>query len=447
MLFKDKLRWSIRHCRKRFFESLLIVLAIGLGVAVIVSVSSLFINALEQQRNFNVHQYEFYRTFRVQSGANYYAMSNVPLEVVSDRPQERLEVTLIDLKEFKTYLPEGMYVYLENTTSLPTRLIPKNEENKSPNSTTTNTAMGVRYQIGQIPSEYESIYVVGSTIDYLAFKQFELATGNWFVEADIMNKNPVMVLNHKLATRLFEDENPIGQFVPVGWNSETEVQYQVIGVLAPLSEEQEQFSFTEREEAGYVPITAMQGWINRPSGFVTDIFNIGVEPGYDLAKAYEKIKDEVQLHFGDAALVTGTYVSSQAGDQEMFNKIAIIFGIFASIGLVIAVINILNLMLARVLKRTKAVGLSIALGGSKATVFSQFLIEAMVLGLTGSIVGVTLSYGLMTLIGRISPIKIEVGISGVLIGFGLGLLVSLLFGIYPAYQGSQIDPVDALRTD
>ena len=102
-------------------------------------------------------------------------------------------------------------------------------------------------------------------------------------------------------------------------------------------------------------------------------------------------------------------------------------------------------MLARVLRRTKSVGLSMALGSSKRGVFSQFLLEAVVLGLLGAVTGICFTYGLLKLLSKLLYTDISLDLISAASGFGLGLLVSLLFGVYPAYQASLINPVDALR--
>jgi putative ABC transport system permease protein len=135
--------------------------------------------------------------------------------------------------------------------------------------------------------------------------------------------------------------------------------------------------------------------------------------------------------------------------QKQLQRYALLIGILASVGLVIAVINILNLMLARVLKRTKSIGLSMALGSSRQMVFRQFMLEAFTLGIIGSILGILLSFALVEVLKKALGAFFAANMLGtrVLLGFGLGFAVSLLFGVYPAYLGSRTNPVDALRTD
>lgn len=167
----------------------------------------------------------------------------------------------------------------------------------------------------------------------------------------------------------------------------------------------------------------------------------------DLASAGEVVQSEAALLWGEEAFALRSPVDDWRESIKQVQRYALLIGMLASVGLVIAVINILNLMLARVLKRTKAVGLSMALGSSRGQVFRQFMLEAVVLGLAGSVLGIALSFAFAELLKKSLG-----GWSGgwgsrLGLGIALGLLISLFFGVYPAYLGSRTNPVDALRTD
>ena len=299
--------------------------------------------------------------------------------------------------------------------------------------------------------QYEYINMVGTTISYFDFKQYRIAKGNLFVEADIANGSRVMVLSDQLANRIFPDQDPIGQHIPIEiFGMEQDVLYTVIGVLAPF-EENESFSISMAfgEYPAFVPITAMpSSWTaGADQETLLDNFVIGVEDGIDLAEASEIIQAEIRQRYGDLGIVDNSYLVLTEQNNSSYS-LYIIIAIFASLGLVIAAINILNLMLARVLRRTKSIGLAMALGSAKSTVFGQFLLEAVILGLTGAVVGIGLSFALVKgIISKLILTEISFGITSIAAGCGLGLLVSLLFGVYPAYQGAAIDPVDALRTE
>lgn len=475
MILIDKLSWSLRHCRKRFFESLLIVFAIGLGIAVIVAILSIVFNTQSQLADV-MGRDEYFRTFRIYSAAHFssYSSQEPILSVVKERPDTPLQISLAELDNLQNSLPEGMHVFVEQNFSYPSPLLPLSDEedsqqfpqryvsftSRSAGKTVTveseeNDMQGTS-EYETIYEQYDTIFLTATTLPYIDFKQFEVALGNWFVAEDIEKGNQVIVLTDKLANRLFPEEAPIGKQVLISqFGIDGDIQYEVIGVLAPLSEEQEQnVFFDERAKQAYIPVTAAPRYPEAAADGDRDIefdsFIIGVDAEMDVAKSAEIIQAEMSQRYGELAVVQNYHLSSQSTDDQL-QSLYIIIGIFASLGLVIAVINILNLMLARVLRRTKSVGLSIALGAYKRSVFSQLFLEALLLGIIGAVLGILFSFGLLQIINNIpgiaSGMKLVFGFKEILTGCGLGLLVSLLFGIYPAYQGAQINPVDALRTD
>lgn len=483
MRFRDLFSWSMRHSRQRIFESILIVLAIGLGVSVIVAIGSLFMNV--QSSLLNMDDNEYMRTFNIYSSANFgsYSSTDPVLKVVQEKKFEPLQLSLEELADIQQSLPVGMHVYIENTYGTLSPSLPKEQQDEqeasdmpvyesyAPVGYTGTVVIGVvetgaetkdetiadievdwqeqtiRYE--QAMQAYDNIYLTACTPGYFAFKDYTLASGNWFMASDIAQQNPVVVISDKLAKRIFGTDNPIGQLIPVDLEP-NQVHYEVIGVLDPLSEDDEMMRFGQ-DLFGLVPATSAPYMLH--SGYYNDTnlkfdnFTIGVEVGQELAQAAEIIQTEIRLRYGEQATINNFYLSMNASNESELYIYYLIIGIFASLGLIIAIINILNLMLARVLRRTKSIGLSIALGSSKRLVFRQFLIEALLLGLTGAFIGIALSYGFIALLENLTQAEIEFGLKSILLGCGLGVVVSLLFGVYPAYLGSQTNPVDALRNE
>ena len=127
--------------------------------------------------------------------------------------------------------------------------------------------------------------------------------------------------------------------------------------------------------------------------------------------------------------------------------------LFASCGLVIAALNITNLMLARVLVRTRAIGISGALGASSRTIFSAFLLESLLLGVAGSLLGVLCAFGIRSGLettlnaGASLRTRIDLTLYPIHFAFGLSiaLVICLIFGAYPAWIASRIRPAEALR--
>ncbi len=531
----DNIIWSLRHCRKRLFESILIVFAIGLGVAVIVSILVLIVYFRAQV--YSSYDDEWIRTFRIYSAANFSMSTGQEpiLRAVQERPQEPLQVTLSELKALQESLPSGMHVFAELRSAFPSPLLPKPESEADTDSqyefigpvglssqgvtrivSTQSAAVttgvpvnavemslthnGAEEDLGSVApnqidagtgsldamvevveievveseqqtesdvvmesksmmiqdlwslrTQYEYIDIIGTTLSYFDFKEYQLAKGSLFVEDDIINGNRVIVLSDQLAGRIFGETDPIGQNIPIHVlaGQEQEISFTVIGVLAPVEEEEELYSYPGMNRyLAFAPFTAMPYHaVSQDQEVILNSFIVGVEKGTDLAQASEIIQAEIKQRYGDLAVVSNSYITMTSIEQSNY-AIYIIVAIFASLGLIIAVINILNLMLARVLRRTKSVGLSMALGSTKSAVFGQFLLEAVLLGLTGAVVGTGLSFVLLKeVVSKLIMTEVPLGITGIAAGCGLGLLVSLLFGVYPAYQGAIINPVDALRNE
>lgn len=433
MSILDSLLWSLRHSRKQLFESILVVVAIGLGVGVIVTVFSLLLSVSQQYKD--VEQEDYYRTFELTSQVDILSREGAPLVLIgAERGLANWSASIQEIEEFQTHLPKTMHPFVQNLWTVQTSLALEDRD---------------------IPFEWidsSDLFLNATTTGYFPFKNYVLKQGNWLLPEDIQEGNRVMVLTSELAWDLFGDTDPLGQVVPIEtFRGEEFFDYTVIGVLETSQTETRQdpyFSFREARTA-YVPITASpfsRGGRNVQNRFTQ--VSLGIDQGVDLTKAYEIALSEARFIWGEQV-----GIRSPLGDfrklQQQLQNYALLIGIFASVGLIIAIINILNLMMARVLKRTKGIGLSMALGSSRRLVFRQFVLEALSLGLIGSVLGVLLSIALGEILKKALEIPILGGmyLTRVLVGVIIGFIVSLLFGVYPAYLGSKTNPVDALRTD
>ncbi len=117
----------------------------------------------------------------------------------------------------------------------------------------------------------------------------------------------------------------------------------------------------------------------------------------------------------------------------------------AAISLLVGGVGIMNIMLVSVTERTKEIGLRKAVGAKPKDILLQFLLEAMVLTFLGGVIGVLLSVGVLFLVSLKTPLPFLFSYKGVLIGTGVSILVGLLFGLFPAWQASRKDPIQALR--
>lgn len=136
--------------------------------------------------------------------------------------------------------------------------------------------------------------------------------------------------------------------------------------------------------------------------------------------------------------------------DQAFNQINLFLMAIASVSLLVAGVSILNIMLMSTIERTKEIGIMRAIGAHRVTILKIFLLEALILGLFGSLIGSILSiaagYGINYLILKETKYVFQVSTIGyVFLGFTVGIITSVLSGLYPAWKASRLEPIDALR--
>lgn len=412
----DQLGWALRQSKSRFLESFLVVMIIALGIGAIVTQLSLSASTTRQLGLENQDQFRIIWV-KMKGGPG---IARPPLTLVRpDFKEDGWNFDLEQLEQFQSRLPQDMHAFVTSSMAVNISSIPA---------------------YGFPTGAFSGVRLTATTPEYGRFRGFIPERGSWFSSFDVLNQSRVLVLTSDLAKSLFNDEDPLGQQILVGdenniWEP---LVYTVIGVLESSSSETNQ-AYTPFSAAVYV----------RSSHFWQPFyqFSVGIDAEVDLEQALERVWGEAQLFWGDQVAVESSLERARE-TQERDRHSLLLIGIFASIGLVISVISILNLMLARVLRRAQLVGLSIALGASRSMIFMQFIMEALVLGLVGSTFGVLLSLALNAIVGGFFGIPM-LGTIGLQMALGvcIGLAISLLFGTYPAYLAARVDPVNALRVD
>jgi putative ABC transport system permease protein len=131
--------------------------------------------------------------------------------------------------------------------------------------------------------------------------------------------------------------------------------------------------------------------------------------------------------------------------QETTGTITLLLGNIAAISLVVGGIGIMNIMLVSVTERTREIGIRKALGATYANILLQFLIEAVVIGVTGGLLGIGLGIGGSYAISALAGWSTVISPLTIMVAFGVSVIIGLFFGIYPARKAALLDPIDALR--
>ncbi|MDQ3024100.1 MAG: ABC transporter permease [bacterium] len=292
-------------------------------------------------------------------------------------------------------------------------------------------------------------HIWGAYEDYLDSSNTDkLESGRFMTKADRMNAARVVVIGDELTNDLFEDwENPVGQDIKING-----VKYRIIGKF-----ERRAMAFSGAPDVNtglMAPLTTVQ---KRVLG-TNEVFwvSIYLKKGATLAQAKEEVATVMRQRRRIRNAEDDNFQLMSPDDfaemaNQFVNVLVAIFGAIAFMSLLVGGIGIMNIMLVSVTERTREIGLRMAVGANRATVLSQFLIEAMVLTLIGGLIGMGMGYGSAKVVSMIleqvikSQWSATIPVIWVIYAITVSVLTGVIFGVYPAYKASQLDPVEAMR--
>jgi putative ABC transport system permease protein len=299
--------------------------------------------------------------------------------------------------------------------------------------------------------------IIGTTPDYPYVRDFYLARGQFISDDDITRKGLVAVLGHGVAQTLFGDSEPIGKSVrlAVGPPSMSiTFNFRVIGVMEPKGAT----ATGDEDDLMFIPLPTMQAripFLRNPQG-LSNVFQISVKVSDrdDFERAEKEIaallRQRHNVTKDDFEILTQTDVADlKAAETEISRTLWAAMAAIAGISLAVGGIGIMNIMLVSVTERTREIGIRKAVGATGGDILRQFLVEALMVTMAGGAIGVILGVTLATLAdGRTileQSVRAEVSLVAVVLAFGVSAVIGLFFGIYPAYNASRLNPIEALH--
>ena len=283
--------------------------------------------------------------------------------------------------------------------------------------------------------------VTGVSLDYLEIRKLTISKGDMFTEQDIASSAKVCVIGKTIVDNLFPDqEEPIGKVVRFG-----KIPLTVVGVLTPKGYN----SMGQDQDAVVLaPYTTIQKRVSNitylnsiyASAKSEDLTSKAIEEISEVLRSNHKIREGAEDDFS---------VRSQEELSSMMTSttdmMTVLLACIAGISLVVGGIGIMNIMYVSVTERTREIGLRMSVGARGIDILSQFLIEAILISVTGGLIGVVVgvgaSYALQLALGW--PIYIQP--YSVLLSFLVCTMTGVFFGWYPAKRASELDPIEAIR--
>ena len=291
----------------------------------------------------------------------------------------------------------------------------------------------------------KTVNVNGTTPEYFGLKGIRAGSGEVFKQADLEARNRVVVLGFSLNERLFPTGNGVGQNVLIG-----SVTFKVIGVAEKVGGAGPSGN---TDETAYVPMTVASEklFVNR-SGGVKSVSQINLEmvdskQGTTVSSAVEKVmRKQHNLLVGQD---NDFQIFDQAQIADTLNTITtlltVFLGIIGGISLLVGGIGIMNIMLVSVTERTREIGVRKAIGARDSSIRMQFLIEALTVTGIAGVIGIGAGVGIAALVSATGLLQASVQTSTILVAFGVSVAVGVVFGLYPAWRASLLEPVEALR--
>jgi putative ABC transport system permease protein len=285
-----------------------------------------------------------------------------------------------------------------------------------------------------------STQIQGVSEQFPEIRKWSVASGDFFTESDVRSAARVVVVGQTIADNLFPGQDAVGQTLRV-----SNMPFRVVGVMARKGQDPQG---RDQDDAAFAPYTSVQKKLLGSTRVqVAYVSAVSQDATYTAqSQIADLLRQRHKLLQGAPDDFTVRNMSDVAEAANETNSVmTMLLGSIAGVSLLVGGIGIMNIMLVSVTERTREIGIRMAIGARSTAVRTQFLVESIVLSLTGGFAGIGLgvlaSVGVPLLLGWPTLVSTASIVGSVVFSAGVGIF----FGYYPARKAAALDPIDALR--
>jgi putative ABC transport system permease protein len=305
--------------------------------------------------------------------------------------------------------------------------------------------IGARKVLKHNNNTIENALVSGWSYGYGQVKSFEIVDGRYFREDEAEGGYNVVMLGHTLAEGLFpNNEYPIGKTIKVAGRN-----CKVIGLF---KKEGESMLGNSMDNQAVVPYNFARLFMDVKSENSDPFIAAKAKPGVTNAQLKDELTGIMRSIRGLKPLADDDFALNETNllsknFDGLFDIVGIAGAIIGGFSILVGGFGIANIMFVSVRERTNIIGIQKSLGAKNYFILAQFLFEAVFLSLMGGIIGLLLIYGLTLAADGVIDMEITLTRSNIILGLTISVLIGIISGFIPAYGASQLDPVEAIRTN
>jgi putative ABC transport system permease protein len=288
--------------------------------------------------------------------------------------------------------------------------------------------------------------VEGVTPDYLVARDISIAEGRMFDDREARQGKKVIVLGKTVADNLFPGVDPLGRRVRVGT-----VPFEVIGVLTSRGQSG---LGQDQDDITLGPLQAVRSRVvgRRVKGDNVQAIYVKASSGDTIDRVQEDVTNLLRERHkirngGEDDFQVQNSASILEAMQASTQTFTVLLAAVAAVSLVVGGVGIMNIMLVAVTERTREIGLRMAVGARRSEVLYQFALEAVTLSVVGGLIGLVIGVLGALLMAKLGDWPIAIAAWAAPISLGFSVIVGLVFGAYPSWQASRLDPIEALRRE